>query len=160
MELPNRKPNRNAHIDYNRAGAYFLTLCVQDRRPILSEIGGDGSIILTEYGAAVEAQIQECNRIYTDIRIEQYCIMPDHIHMIVVNMLSGHADARKNDRIPALISSFKRFINKRIGFSIWQRSYYDTVLHDAKEYNAAVRYIADNPRNRLAEWAAMPFVSE
>ena len=53
MELPNRKPNRNAHIDYNRAGAYFLTLCVQDRRPILSEIGGDGSIILTEAGGKI-----------------------------------------------------------------------------------------------------------
>ena len=92
---------------------------------------------------------------YSDIRIEQYCIMPDHVHMIVVNMLSGHAEARKNDRIPAFISSFKRFINKKIGFPIWQRSYYDTVLNTAQEYTAAVRYIADNPRNRLVKQASL-----
>jgi len=152
MDLPKRKANRNSHMDYNRPGAFFLTLCVQDRRPILSEIHPDGTLALSEYGMAVQEQIQECNRIYSDIRIEQYCIMPDHVHMIVVNMSTGHAEARKNNRIPSFISSFKRFANQKIGFPIWQRSYYDTVLHSKDDYNAAARYIRDNPIRWLAKY--------
>ena len=43
MELPKRKINRLADYDYNQNGAYFITNCTQDRKPILSQIVGDGS---------------------------------------------------------------------------------------------------------------------
>ena len=41
-ELPNRKPTRLKNFDYNSSGAYFLTICTENRRRILSRIvGGD-----------------------------------------------------------------------------------------------------------------------
>ena len=38
MENPNRKPNRIAGYDYSQSGAYFVTICTQDRKKILSKI--------------------------------------------------------------------------------------------------------------------------
>lgn len=37
-QLPNRKPIRLKDYDYGSPGAYFVTLCTQDRKRILSEI--------------------------------------------------------------------------------------------------------------------------
>ena len=35
-----RKPNRLTDYDYTQNGAYFITICVNDRKPILSSITG------------------------------------------------------------------------------------------------------------------------
>ena len=41
-ELPKRKPIRLKSFDYNSAGAYFITVCTENREKILSHIvGGD-----------------------------------------------------------------------------------------------------------------------
>ena len=40
MELPQRKEIRIGEYDYSQCGAYFVTICTQNRRPILSNIGG------------------------------------------------------------------------------------------------------------------------
>ena len=39
-ELPKRKPTRLKHFDYNTTGAYFITICTDKRRQILSHIVG------------------------------------------------------------------------------------------------------------------------
>ena len=57
MELPQRKPNRLSDFDYNQNGAYFVTICTQDRRKILSSIVGGGAhdapnVVLTTKGTS------------------------------------------------------------------------------------------------------------
>jgi REP element-mobilizing transposase RayT len=43
--LPKRKPTRLSKYDYGSIGAYFVTMCVKDRSPILSKIlVGDGAL--------------------------------------------------------------------------------------------------------------------
>ena len=37
-ELPQRKELRIKQYDYSSRGAYFITVCIKDRQPILSEI--------------------------------------------------------------------------------------------------------------------------
>jgi len=41
-ELPKRKHPRLKHFDYSSAGAYFVTICTQNRRCVLSQIVGRG----------------------------------------------------------------------------------------------------------------------
>ena len=43
MELPKRKPNRIPHFDYSTPGAYFITICTQDKLPLLCTIVGGGA---------------------------------------------------------------------------------------------------------------------
>ena len=38
-ELPKRKPMRIADYDYSTPGAYFITVCVDGRKPILWNVG-------------------------------------------------------------------------------------------------------------------------
>ncbi len=46
MELPERKLNRLPNYDYSQNGAYFITICIQDRKQILSSIVGDDAHIV------------------------------------------------------------------------------------------------------------------
>ena len=39
-EVPKRKPTRLQAFDYNTTGAYFITICTDKRRQILSRIVG------------------------------------------------------------------------------------------------------------------------
>lgn len=41
-ELPKRKTPRLQNFDYNIEGAYFITICTQNRKNILSSIVGEG----------------------------------------------------------------------------------------------------------------------
>ena len=45
MEHPERKRNRLTDYDYSANGAYFVTICTQDRKKILSDIVGDDAHI-------------------------------------------------------------------------------------------------------------------
>ena len=42
IELPKRKHPRLDHYNYSSAGAYFVTICTQNRRCVLSRIVGRG----------------------------------------------------------------------------------------------------------------------
>jgi len=37
-DLPQRKPTRLKNFDYNKIGAYIITICTENRRQILSRI--------------------------------------------------------------------------------------------------------------------------
>ena len=42
MELKNRKRTRLKEYDYSSDGAYFITVCSKDRKPMFSRVVGDG----------------------------------------------------------------------------------------------------------------------
>jgi len=47
--------------------------------------------------------------------------------------------------IPQMIKSLKTLISKEIGFSIFQRSYYDHIIRNEKDYERICEYIDTNP---------------
>ena len=81
MELPKRKPNRLKTYNYSSDGAYFITICTQDKKCLLSKIVGGGALdapknILTDAGKIVEKHIlSEICR----VTVNKYVIMPNHI---------------------------------------------------------------------------------
>jgi len=80
--MKNRKKNRLADYDYSQPGAYFITVCVEDRRPILSTVVGvddhiDPQVQLSRIGAVVDKYTK------TIPGIGHYVIMPNHVHMIL-----------------------------------------------------------------------------
>ena len=70
MDLPKRKPLRLKEYDYSQNGAYFVTVCTQERRNILSTVRVGGGILdapyiqLTEIGQIVEQQFEIMNQLY------------------------------------------------------------------------------------------------
>ena len=155
MEHSERKPNRLQEYDYNQNGAYFVTICTQDRKKILSTIVGGGAhdapnVALTDIGKIVQKQIINSNRI-PGITVDKFVIMPDHIHLIVlVNETATKGTSRApsptNAVIPHLVSTFKRFCHRDVGEKIFQRSYYDHVIRNQQDYDETWQYIENNPR--------------
>ena len=88
MNLPKRKPTRLIGYDYSTSGAYFITICVKDKKQLLSKIiVGQGLAPaenqLTQYGNVAKEQIELLENRYNRIKIDKYVIMPNHIHLII-----------------------------------------------------------------------------
>ena len=76
--------------------------------------------------------------------------MPDHIHLLLwVRDIDGTSKAPSptNYLISHSISTLKRFINKDVGYNIFQRSYYDHIIRNQHDYNETWKYIENNPIN-------------
>ena len=108
---------------------------------------------LSVIGQTIENEIIRMNGIYSNIKVTDYVIMPNHIHLIIMVRNNGRSEApaptRANSFIPRYISTLKRFTNKKCGIDIWQRSYYDHIIRDEMDYIEKRNYIDTNP----ASWA-------
>ena len=88
-ELPKRKPTRLHYFDYNSQGAYFITICTENRRKMLSRIvgcdvlGAPKNVELLQCGKVVEKVISQLNQHYENIDVDKYVIMPNHIHLLL-----------------------------------------------------------------------------
>ena len=156
---PRRKNPRLSGYDYSAPGTYFITICTQDRKPLLSRIvGGDvliaPQVMLTKYGKTAEGQLCRMDVFYPHITVERYVIMPNHIPLLLrVNGdgptgMSAPTSPRQHQAVADFVSTFKRFCSKTYGQAIWQRSYHDHIIRDEADYQRIARYIAENP----AKW--------
>ena len=161
--LPQRKPTRWLGFDYSRGGAYFLTICTQDRKMILSTIaktetaklvGDDAHGVpqarLTKIGKIVEKYILSTNNV-KGVSVGDFVIMPNHIHLILFIDEDGTPRAssptRQTSIVSNCVSTLKRFVNKEIGENIFQRSFYDRIIRNRDEYMEICNYIRLNPDN-------------
>ena len=154
-ELPKRKQNRLQNFDYSTNGAYFITICTQDKKCILGNIVGvgvpdDPQIKLSEYGKIVYNQIIEMNKIYNNVNVEKFIVMPNHLHLLIeiTNNGSSGTPTPTNSVVPSFVSTLKRFTNKKIGKKLWQRSFYDHIIRNEEDYLNVWEYINNNP----AKW--------
>ena len=149
MKLPKRKPTRLKGYDYSTPGAYFITICVKDRKQLLSKIVEDDAFIvsqnnLSEIGLICDRYINNINIKYENVTVDKYVIMPNHIHLII--FLHGTMRASSPTKnIETIIRSFKTMVTKEIGNSIWQRSYNDHIIRGEKDYRKIWEYIDTNP---------------
>ena len=141
METETRKPNRLENYDYSKNGAYFITVCVKGRKPILSKIvGDDAHIVPQKCGKIVEKYIRNVPE------IRKYIIMPDHIHFIIQIENGTMWASSPTNRVATIVRSLKTLTTKEIGKSIFQRSYYDHVIRNQDDYNETWEYIENNPK--------------
>ena len=148
-----RKNTRLPDYDYNSAGAYFLTICTEKRRCLLSRIVGTGvldgpNVELTSYGKIAAESLNRMNDFYDNLSVESYVIMPNHIHMLLV-VQEGPSEKPvptvQNSVVSRFISTFKRFCNKEYGRNIWQSRSYDHVIRNQQDFDKHLQYIYENP---------------
>jgi len=173
MKIRRKNSLRLQGYDYGSDGAYFLTICVQDRKCCLSEIN-DTTLNLTEAGYTVEQEWLRSAEIHEEIFLGNYVIMPNHMHMVVFQAkhelpllnpikvlpqtpgyISKSGPPHKN--ISALMRVFKSVVTKAVrakGLTDfkWQRGFHDRVIRSKKELARINHYIAMNPTN----WAQDP----
>ncbi len=151
-----RKTTRLHGADYNGNMAVFLTVCTKERQCILSRIVGTGvpdgpQIELTRFGKIAEKYIDQLNGFYNDLSVENYVIMPNHIHILLWVKGDGNGPSRtpvptaQNTILSRFLSTFKRFCNKEYGENIWQYRSYDHIIRNREDYKEHLRYIYENP---------------
>ena len=160
QELPKRKPTRLNGFDYSRGGAYFITICTQDRKRILSTIErtkninsvGEGFALpqLTRIGQITEEWLNKTNDHFANTEIGDYVIMPNHIHLILLlEDTSGRADP--SPTVSSIIGWLKYNVTKSAnlpkGQRLFQRSFYDRIIRNNDEYMEICNYIRLNPDN-------------
>jgi len=82
-QIHNRRSVRLQNYDYSSEGAYFVTLCTQNRECLFGEIVNE-QMILNEYGKIVEQCWNDLPNHYDNIVLDAYVIMPDHFHGIIL----------------------------------------------------------------------------
>ena len=161
-DLPKRKPIRMENYDYSTPGAYFITICTAKREKIFwsmrrgelrspaehTNTGDQRSplpVKLSVVGKIVDDEIQKLNSVYEAIRVDKYCIMPDHIHFILSIDTNANGRTQFAPTISRVIKQFKGSITKQVGRPIWQRSFYDHGIRNQEDYNEIWEYIENNP---------------
>ena len=145
-ERPNRKPIRIKNYNYSTPGAYFITVCINGRKPILWNVGA--AICrpnLSKIGSIVETAILQIPEHYPVITVDKYCIMPDHIHMIL--SINTDEDGRQiaAPTVSSVVGHRKRWVSMQLDHSIWQKSFIDRVIRNEMGYQAVWEYIENNP---------------
>ena len=155
-ELPKRKHPRLDNYDYSSTGAYFVTICTQNRRCVLSRIVGRGlapakttAIEYTSLGEIAEKQLFLLADRYPYLTIDQYVIMPNHIHAILI--LNGEtAGASPRPTLTDIVCTYKSLTTrecKKNGFreKLFQTSFYEHIIRSREDYEEIVKYIYENP---------------
>lgn len=169
-----RKSIRLQGYDYSQSGAYFVTICTYDRECLFGEIV-DGEMILNEYGKIVQTTWMDLPNHISNIELDAFVVMPNHIHgIIVIPVGAGSKPAPKNlipssdltsfragskpaptmgARLSEMVRQLKTFSARKInqlrktgGHPVWQRNYYEHVIRDDDSWPRIREYIVNNPK--------------
>ena len=166
--LPIRKPNRLKAYDYSSPGAYFVTICTQNRFPILGTVGilssadvGEGlralpQTFLTPLGKTVENAIRYIGQKWTNASVDRYVVMPNHVHLLVSISQSNATGGHRGPPLPTIVGALKSYTTHLHGKPFWQRSFHDRGVRGEAEYAKLWNYIETNP----ARWREDCFYTE
>lgn len=160
-----RRSLRLKGYDYAQAGAYFVTICTQNRACWFGEVV-DGKMRLNVFGEIAREEWFRTGQIRPNVELDAFVIMPNHIHGIIV--IRGNVGATRqvaptkhpagpvSGSIGAIVGQFKSITAKRINelrgtprVPVWQRNYYERIIRDELALARIREYIANNPR----QWA-------
>ena len=162
IQLPQRKSTRLKDYDYSKDGYYFITVCTQNRKNILSTVGeGFPLPKLTQCGEITERLLLEITERYEEINIDKYVIMPNHIHLVIA--LKNDGRGNPSPTIDRAMGWFKYMATKEInklletpGKKIFQRSFHDHIIRGEDDYKEIWQYIDSNP----SKWKEDIFYTE
>ena len=167
----NPKSNRLENYDYSENWWYFITICTKDRQEYFGEVI-KGEMILNDIGKEIRKYYLEIPEKYNYVLIDEFVIMPNHIHFIVFlnhkkDAMNGHLYGNSGYKINLWFTGDKNcMIQKSLGkiinwfkwrctFEInkkqdkiyfkWQNNYYDRIIRNENELDRIRKYIIENP---------------
>ena len=107
------------------------------------------TVNLTSCGKVAKEQLQLLEKRFPNITVDDFIIMPDHIHIIIfLNEQAGGASPSPtlNNIICAFKSLTTRICNQQFGIEkIFQRSFFEHIIRDKTDYETRKKYIYENP---------------
>ncbi len=138
-----RRSLRLKGYDYSREGAYFVTMCLYGHEPYLD---------MPQVRNIVEETWQALPQRFPSIKLDEFVVMPDHIHFI----LWLHPDQKYRPALGSIVGAYKsltaraalaylRTLGNICGDHFWQRDFYDYIIHDKAALQQIRTYIRNNP---------------
>lgn len=97
--------------DYTSNGIYFITICTKNRKWLFGEIV-QSQIKLSQMGKIVFDCWYDLPNHYSNIILDEFIVMPNHIHGIIKIM--NNLDNKPKHGISEFIRAFKSFSSRRI----------------------------------------------
>jgi len=160
--------------DYGSNGAYFVTLCIQNRIDWFGHVA-DGEMVLSEIGGIMKTEWIKTFEMRPDMNLHmgEYVIMPNHFHAIIGIGVNEYNDPSRrgamhcastgnvcknkfgpqSKNLASVIRGFKTGVTKNArcihpDFA-WQSRYHDHIIRDDISYYTISAYIKKNP----AKWS-------
>ncbi len=160
-KIHHRKSIRLQGHDYSGFGWYFITICTKNRECVFGEIK-DEKMILSDMGKMAHKYWLEIPEHFNDIKLDEFVIMPNHVHGIIIidvplSVGDRHAcplpgaQKRNIQKLPSIIGSYKSTVTREIRKQFdnhkfgWQRSYHDRIIRNNDELDRIREYIYYNP---------------
>ena len=148
---PKTYTRRNSHrlpsYDYRSSGAYFITICTQDRQRVLEKPAMHTALLKTW---------QSLPQRFSTVRVDEFVSMPDHVHGIL--WLDG--TVKDPPALGRVVGAFKSLVtvawrdhHKSAGREchkhLWQRDYYEHVIRNEEDLQLTRQYIPNKPLEAL-----------
>ncbi|MFA5832733.1 MAG: transposase [Bacteroidota bacterium] len=156
MKYKQRKQYRLPHYNYASSGLYFVTICSYNRENIFSEVK-QGNIHLLTVGEYILECLTNLPEKLSYVRIDEFVIMPNHIHVIFgidnpgedVSIKTMKFQPEKKS-LSIVVRNFKSTVTllSRENYpemKIWQSRFYDRIIRSEQELQNVRKYIQDNP---------------
>ncbi len=158
-EKHHRRSIRLKGYDYSQAGAYFVTICTDDRQNIFGEII-NGKMHLNHIGQIIKTEWDKTPKIRSNVDLDESVIMPNHVHGIILILDDGRGVSpyapttfrSPSKNLGAIVRGFKSTTTKQINearksfsTSVWQRNYYEHIIRNEHELNRIREYSVYNP---------------
>ena len=153
-----RRSTRLQNYDYNQPGFYFVTICTHERILFFGEII-NGEMHLNNVGQIVKNTWNTIPQRFPNIGLDEYIIMPNHLHGIITNLgaISTAQYISSNNPLSSHLSllgetirTFKSASTHQIRKTAmpnfcWQNSYHDHIIRKDNDLNYIRQYITTNP---------------
>lgn len=142
--LPQRKSPRLQGYDYSSAGLYFVTICTFQRQHLFGEVQ-ETTMHLNEVGGLAAQDWLALPAHYTTLTLDEYVIMPNHIHGI----LYLDPTTQNAPMLGTIIGTYKAGVSRKANSilpgKIWQGRYHDHIIRHEKVLNYIRDYVIHNP---------------
>jgi REP element-mobilizing transposase RayT len=99
MKPPRRHSIRLPGYDYARPGAYFVTICTKSGESVFGAVV-EGEVRLKEAGRIVQEEWARSASVRREIVLDEYVIMPNHLHGIVLIKVGATGRSPLQSRSP------------------------------------------------------------
>lgn len=171
----NAGSSRLQHYDYGSNGAYFITICTQDRENFFGKIVNE-TMLLSKEGKIIKQEWRKTPKMRKNVVLGEWIIMPNHFHAIInvdngrdvlknrrmqkdgkhmrhmQCVSTGNAFGPQRNNLASIIRGFKGSCTKKIREQgnlkfRWQPKFYDRIIRNENELKKITDYIKNNPKN-------------
>lgn len=134
--------------DYRSRCIYHITMKKAPGAPAFGCLGGafpDSFIVRSRLGLIVEEEIRRIALLNGALRVLQYCIMPDHVHLLL--FVTAPVDNHLGSYIGRMKVLARQRYREETGCDspLFEDDFYDCILYRSRSLDVIYRYIRQNP---------------